>query len=251
MNVLIIDDENKALKLLTTLLRENCPHIKEIWTATTLKEGVAVIKKDKPKLVFLDIEMPEHSGLEILDFFKDESIDFQIIFCTAYNEYALEAFKLSAVDYILKPVDIKELKDVVQKAQDIVRQKNIGEHLIHIKNAFQLLSKRKLALEVPRGVMFVDYKDVLYFEADGMYTHVFLKDKRKECIAKPLKYFADQLKENTFFYRPHRSYVVNVEAIKEFNKKDGGFLIMGNDKKIAISRDKKEAFFEVMSIFMQ
>lgn len=247
MKVLLVDDENKALALLKTLLLENCPQVTQILMADTLKNGVQLIREHKPDLVFLDIEMPEHSGLEILEFFKDEEIGFQIIFCTAYNEYAVEAFKLSAVDYLLKPVDIEELKDAVDKAVSAQSQKNIGENLRQLKDSFKILSKRKLALEVPRGVIFVDYNEVLYFEADGMYTYVFLKDKKKECIAKPLKYFVDQLNDNDIFYRPHRSYLINIEAISEFVKKDGGFLIMNDKKEIAISRDKKDSFFKLMT----
>ncbi|RMB63477.1 DNA-binding response regulator [Dokdonia sinensis] len=247
MNILLIDDENKALALLKTLLTEHCPQVVQIWTADTLENGVAIIREHKPDLVFLDIEMPEHSGLEILDFFKDERIDFNIVFCTAYNEYAIEAFKINAVDYLLKPVDIQELQGAIQKTASLISQKDIGNNILQLQASLQMLSKRKLALEVPRGVLFVEYTDILYFEADGMYTNVFLKNKRKECIAKPLKYFVDQLSGNEAFYRPHRSYLVNVGSICEFVKKDGGFLIMDDKKKIAISRDKKDSFFELIS----
>jgi len=250
MKALIIDDEHKARKLLNTLLVDNCPEITTIYSAENLTAGVALIKEHQPKIVFLDIEMPNHSGLEILDFFEGKPIDFKIIFITAYNQYAVEAFKLSAVDYLLKPVDTTELKDAVIKAIEAIKKEDFNQSIDKLKKSFQDLTRRKLALEVPRGIIFIDYKDILYFEADGMYTRVFLAENSQELIAKPLKYFIEQLSSVTNFYRPHRSYFVNIENIKEFNKKDGGYLIMKNNKKVSISRDNKETFYKVLDQMM-
>lgn len=251
MKALIIDDEQKARKLIQILLEENCPEIETIYNAGNLEDGVAIIKQEKPDLVFLDIEMPRHSGLQILEFFENQEINFQIIFITAYNKYAVDAFKLSAIDYLLKPVDIFELKEAIAKAMEASKKNDITQNLKLLKESFKNLSKRKLALEVPRGIIFIDYVDILYFEADSMYSHVYLKDGSKELIAKPLKYFVDQLAQNSNFYRPHRSYIVNINSIKEFNKKDGGFLIMNDGKKLSIARDKKESFFQIMRELMR
>ncbi|MFC6267390.1 LytR/AlgR family response regulator transcription factor [Frigoriflavimonas asaccharolytica] len=243
MKVLIVDDEEKARAVLKTLLQENCPEINQILQAEDLDSGVALIKSERPNLVFLDIEMPEKSGLQILEAFENEPIDFQIIFVTAYNEFAIEAFKLSAVDYLLKPIDISELKAAFQKALQQKEQQNITKNLEDLRASFQKISKQKLALEVPRGMIFVDYDDIVYFEADGMYTTVSLKSQRDKLICKPLKHFAEQIEGNPNFYKPHRSYIININCIKEFHKKDGGYIVMENDKEIAISRDKKEEFF--------
>ena len=251
MKALIIDDEHKARKLLSLLITENCREIKTVTTAEDLEKGVAIIEKEQPDLVFLDIEMPRYSGLQILEFFDGKEINFQIIFVTAYNKYAIEAFKLSAIDYLLKPVDVIELKEAITKAIDASKKNDITYNLQLLKQSFKNLSKRKLALEVPRGIIFINYEDILYFEADGMYTKVFLRDNTKELIAKPLKYFVEQLEGNSSFYKPHRSFVVNITSISEFNKKDGGYLVMDNNKKISIARDKKTEFFEVMQSMLQ
>jgi len=250
MKALIIDDEHKARKLLSTLLTTNCPEIDHILDAENLLDGVALIREHKPKIVFLDIEMPTHSGLEIGNFFEGEDLDFKIIFITAYNQYAVEAFKLSAVDYLLKPVDTIELKGAVEKALDAIHKGDFNQSIDKLKKSFQDLTRRKLALEVPRGILFIDHDDVLYFEADGMYTRVFLEGNAQELIAKPLKFFVEQLNGVSSFYKPHRSYLININNVSEFNKKDGGYLVMKNQKKVSISRDNKEAFFKVLGQMM-
>lgn len=247
MKALIIDDENKARRLLETLLSKNCPELDTIYNAEDLDSGVQLIREKQPDIVFLDIEMPERSGLEIIDVLEIKELNFQIIFITAYNKYAIEAFKLNAVDYLLKPVDIDELKSAVSRAISLRNKANIEQNLIQLKEHFIQLSKQKLALQVPRGIIFINYEDILYFEADGMYTSVVLNTGKTEFIAKPLKHFNEQVANNSSFYKAHRSYVVNLSKIKEFNKKDGGMLIMENNKKISISKDKRDTFFELMT----
>ena len=176
MKVIIIDDENKARRLISTLLSENCPEITLQLEADDLETGVALIKEHQPDIVFLDIEMPKHSGLQIVDFFEPNEINFQIIFVTAYNDYAIQAFKLSAVDYILKPVDISELKSAIEKAKRNIESKSINNRLDDLKRVFQQLSLNKMVLEVPKGILFVSHDDIILFEADGMYTKVYMKN---------------------------------------------------------------------------
>ncbi|OUS21615.1 DNA-binding response regulator [Nonlabens dokdonensis] len=246
MKAIIIDDEPKARKLLETLLKEHCPEITSFSHAEELEIGVEIIKEKKIDLVFLDIEMPKYSGLQILDFFENQIIDFQIIFTTAYNQYAIDAFKLSAVDYLLKPVDYMELKLAVQKAVSLKEQNAITTNLKELKESFKKLSNTKIALDVPRGIIFINHEEILYLEADGMYTTFYLKNGNKELICKPLKHFVDQLKGSAIFYKPHRSYLINIQSIKEFNKKEGGHLLMDNNKLVPISRDKREEFFSMI-----
>ncbi|GAK96287.1 response regulator [Nonlabens tegetincola] len=243
MKAIIIDDEPKARKLLLSLIEEYCPEITNVNQAEDLETGSTLIKETQPDLVFLDIEMPKYSGLQILEFFNDEEVNFQIIFITAYNQYAIDAFKLSAVDYLLKPVDITELQQAIKKAIDLKSQNNLTNNLAELRRSFQKMSHSKIALDVPRGIIFINHQDVMYLEADGMYTTFFLKDGTKELICKPLKHFVEQMDASGLFYKPHRSYYINLNAIKEFNKKEGGHLIMENDKLVPISRDKREEFF--------
>ncbi|MBE9575986.1 LytR/AlgR family response regulator transcription factor [Flavobacterium proteolyticum] len=246
MKVIIIDDENKARRLISTLLTENCSDITLQLEANDLETGVALIKEHQPDIVFLDIEMPKHSGLQIVDFFEPHEMNFQIIFVTAYNDYAIQAFKLSAVDYILKPVDVLELKSAIEKAKKNIESKSINNRLDDLKRVFQQLSLNKMILEVPKGILFVSHDDIILFEADGMYTKVYMKNNESQLICKPMKHFVDQLEDKPIFYKPHRSFLVNLKYIKELSKKDGFHLIMENNKTIPIAKEKKDEFMQLI-----
>lgn len=246
MKVIIIDDENKARRLISTLLTENCSDITLQLEANDLETGVALIKEHQPDIVFLDIEMPKHSGLQIVDFFEPHEMNFQIIFVTAYNDYAIQAFKLSAVDYILKPVDVLELKSAIEKAKKNIESKSINNRLDDLKRVFQQLSLNKMVLEVPKGILFVSHDDIILFEADGMYTKVYMKNNESQLICKPMKHFVDQLEGKPIFYKPHRSFLVNLKYIKELSKKDGFHLIMENNKTIPIAKEKKDEFMQII-----
>ncbi len=245
MRALIIDDEAKARSVLQTMLSEFFTEITGIKLAENLMEGVKVIKDYKPDIVFLDIEMPEYSGLEILDFIN-EPINFQLIFTTAYQQYALDALKLSAVDYLVKPIAIDELKTAIQKAIVNIESKKVSFQFEELKKAIQSLSSHKIALEIPGEIIFVSHDDILYLEADGMYTKVHLANSKQELISKPLSYFETQLKNNHLFFRCHRSYLINLYYLEKFVKKDGDFLLMKNQTSIPISRTKKQEFLKIV-----
>ena len=245
MKAIIIDDEKHARRLLSTLITEHCKSITELNEAQDLISGVELIKATKPDLVLLDIEMPNQSGLDILDYFPNH-INFKIIFVTAYNQYAIEAFKLSAVDYLLKPIDIYELKGAVNKAEKIIKTNNLNDQLNNLRNSLKQLSIDKIALEIPKGIMFTSHKDIVYFEADGMYTKVQLIAGKQKTICKPLKHFVEQLKENAMFFKCHRSYLINLKYVDELVKEDGDYLLMNNQKRIPISKSKRDQFLDVI-----
>lgn len=245
MKVLIIDDEAKARSVLQTMLTEFFVEITHVKTSENLLNGVKAIKEFKPDIVFLDIEMPEYSGLEILDFVS-EPINFQLIFVTAYQQYALEALKLSAIDYLVKPVAVNELKEAVQKAKNNIEQHKLTHQFSELKKAIQSLSSHKIALEIPGEIIFVSHDDILYLEADGMYTNVYLANNLKKVICKPLSYFENQLNDNHLFFRCHRSFIINLHYLDKFVKKDGDFLLMRNKKAIPISRAKKQEFLKIV-----
>ena len=247
MKVIIIDDESRARNVLSTLLKEECSGVSTILEASNLKEGVAIIKKEQPEIVFLDVEMPQNSGLEILDFFKNETIDFQIIFITAYSQYAIEALRISAIDYLMKPIDIDELNLALEKATKALSKENITHKLENLEKAFQQLSLNKIALEIPKGIIFVSHEEILYFEADGVYTKVQLATGKSLLICKTLKHFTDQLKEKPLFYKPHRSFLINLKFMIEVVKKDGLHVVMQNKKTIPISRDRKDSFLQMIN----
>ncbi|MUU77449.1 LytR/AlgR family response regulator transcription factor [Winogradskyella endarachnes] len=245
MKAIIIDDEKRARHLLSNLLTEHCTSITDIVEAQDLATGVDLIKTIKPDVVFLDIEMPNQSGLDILKYFPNR-IDFKIIFVTAYNQYAIEAFKLSAVDYLLKPLDTIELKEAVTKAEEAIKTNNLNDQLNKLRDSLKQLSIDKIALEIPKGIMFASHKDIVYFEADSMYTNVQLINGNQKTICKPLKHFVEQLERNAMFFKCHRSYLINLKYVDELVKDDGDYLLMNNQKRIPISKSKRDQFLEVI-----
>ena len=246
MKALIIDDEKKARQVLHILIEENCSKITEIFEAEDLLSGVELIKKKQPNIVFLDIEMPEHSGLEILNFIEKEGYNFEIIFTTAYSEYAIQAFQLSAIDYLLKPVRPSKVKEAVDKAIAFLSNSQINKRLTELKTSLQESNFKKIGLPNADGIKFVDFTDIITLEADGMYTKVSTLKEGTILVSKPLKFFVDVLQKIKTFYRPHRSHLINLLYIKEYIKKDGGYILMENNKTVSISNDKKEEFLNIV-----
>lgn len=230
---IIIDDELMARELLKGMLHTFCPQIEVVDLCENLPSGVKSIHKHKPNLVFLDIEMPGYSGLDLLDFFNEEEVNFSVIFVTAYNQYAIQAFKLSAVDYLLKPIESDDLTTAVQ----------LFEKHQKAQNNFQILKDnlnsniKKIALNTSNSIQFVNLDDILFFKADGSYTHVFLKENKNILTSKNLKYFEDTLIQNSNFVRCHKSFIVNTNYISEYVKSDGGYLVVCNHH-VSISNDK-------------
>ncbi len=245
MTILIIDDEPKARKLLEVLLEENCPQVTKIFVADGLLQGIKLIKKEKPQLVFLDVEMPEYSGLEILDFIPIKQRDFEIIFTTAYSQYALQAFELSAIDYLLKPLRPDKLIVAVERAMIYINKRTIVERLTDLKNNLESAHK-KIGLPYSDGIKFIEIQSIIMFEADGMYTKVSTIENEMILVSKPLKYFVELLQKVSFFYRPHRSYLINLSYLKEYIKRDGGYILMENNKAVSISKDRREEFLGII-----
>lgn len=246
MKALIIDDEKKARQVLQILVEENCPKITTILQADNLISGVELIKQQAPSIVFLDIEMPEHSGLEILNFIEKEIHNFEIIFTTAYSEYAIQAFQLSAIDYLLKPVRASQVKDAVDKAIKFLGNSQINKRLTELKSSLEEANFKKIGLPNSNGIKFVSFTDIIMLEADGMYTNVTTQSEGDILVSKPLKFFVDLLQNIKMFYRPHRSFLINLAFIKEYIKKDGGYIVMENDKTVSISNDKKDEFLTIV-----
>lgn len=247
MKAIIIDDEKRARNLLRILIEENCPKITQTFEAGNLIDGISIIKEEEPNIVFLDIEMPKHSGLEILNFIDKDVAGFEIIFTTAYSEYAIQAFQLSAIDYLLKPISPNQVKEAVEKAISIMGHSQINLKLEALKESFTKKTFQKIALPIGNSIKFMPFDDIILFQADGMYTKVFMQDSQELLIVKPLKHFVKLLEDQHIFYRPHRSYIINLNKIKEYIKSDGGYIVMDNDIAVSISRDKKEDFLSLIS----
>ena len=248
MKALIIDDESKSRNLLRTIIQEYCSVEMEIYEAEDLPLGVKMIHKEKPQIVFLDIEMPGYLGTQIMDFFDKDSINFQIIFITAYSEYAIKAFELNAIAYLLKPMRPQKVCAAIQKALKVSNQQQINTQLQALRASMNSFKFGKIGLPVSDGILYVKLKDILFLKAEGMYTHFYTFSHDKLFISKPLKYFVQLLAEHNNFYRTHRSYLINLKHIKQLVKKDGTYLLMDNDVIVAVSKEKQNELMQLLNM---
>lgn len=241
MKVLIVDDEPKARSIIKNILTEYCNGISLTDEASSVIEAVKIINKQKPDIVFLDIEMPQENGFALFDYFDVPT--FETIFCTAYSEYALQAFEVSAIDYLLKPISVSKVQAAVEKAIKTRGQNKIIEQVSVLKENLSVQQLQKIGLPLSDGLQFVKIDELLYFEADGSYTHV-ITTREKFLVCKKIKEFDELLQNDSRFYRVHRSYLVNIQKLSKYSKKDGATLIMENNKVIPVAREKKNGFDE-------
>ena len=241
IQAIIIDDEARARNTLSTLRKEYHPQVEIVASCANVPDGVLAINQKRPQLVFLDIEMPEYNGFELLSFFRE--IDFQVIFVTAYNEYALKAFEVSAVDYLLKPVDIDKLKSAITKVEEKLNSFDMQNKLEVLKDSFKTGQFNRIALPVSEGLLFIEVPDIVFLEAEGSYTNVWLRNGSKILVSKKLKFFEDILDTRPNFFRSHRSFIVNINFLKKYNKNESS-LTLDNGKTAYISRDRKAEFEE-------
>ena len=241
MKAIIVDDEPKARSMLSNLIKDHIKVVEIVAEAENVKEAVKLINKHNPELIFLDIEMPHENGFALFEYFDNPP--FATIFCTAYSEYALKAFEVSAVDYLLKPLSLNKLKDAVEKAIKNVGQNKISQKIEVLRENITLKQFQKIALPLADGLLFVVVQDILYFEADGSYTTVVTKTE-KHLVSKKLKEFDDLLEADERFFRVHRSYLINISQIKKYCKKEGATLVFDNNKVIPVAREKKNDFDE-------
>ena len=241
MKILIVDDEPKARSILRSIIEAYCNGIDNLEEASSVNEAVKIINKQKPDIVFLDIEMPVENGFALFDYFN--APPFETIFCTAYSEYALQAFEVSAIDYILKPISISKVQSAIEKAIKTRGQNRIIEQVSNLKENLSFAQLQKIGLPLTEGLLFIKVDDILYFEADGSYTNV-MTTKEKYVICKKIKDFDELLSNDTRFYRVHRSYFINVHRISKYNRKDNAHLIMEDQKLLPVAREKKNSFDE-------
>ncbi len=246
ITAIIIDDEAKGRLALRKKLQSYCPDVKILAEAADGNEALSVIEKHHPQLIFLDIEMPKMNGFEMLNAIKEK--DFQIIFTTAYDQYAIKAIKYAAFDYLLKPVDIEELKSAiarieVNKTTQTKKQIELLQHNIgHPKKQMN-----KLAVSTLNGLLFFEINDVIHLEAQSNYTNIFFKNKPKIIVSKTLKELEDLLPSDIFF-RVHHSYLINLNYIKKYIRGDGGQIELENGILVDVSRRKKEEFLKAIGI---
>jgi two-component system, LytTR family, response regulator len=237
---IIVDDEMKSRESLKILLDDFCENVEVKALCQNVEEGVQAVEEHKPDVIFLDIQMQRETGFDLLTQIK--KIDFEVIFTTAYSEYAIRAFKFSAIDYLLKPVDIEELKKALYK----VERKLNGSFSQRLEQLMENLkpSKQqnfKLALPTSDGLVFIKIEDIIYCEAESNYTRIFCTDEKKHLVSRTLKEYEDILSEHNFF-RIHNSYLINLGCIKKYVRGEGGYVIMNNNVSLDVSKRKKESF---------
>lgn len=245
MKAIIIEDEKKSRELLEALVKKNFPQINVVALGKNVTEGVELIKAHQPDLLFLDISMPDGTGFDVLE--KVQGLKFDIIFTTATDKHALKAIKYSACDYLLKPIDIDELKEAVDK----LLQKNVQSSLPSMENLQFLIQNLKRAddnyskITLPTGNAYeiVNIKDIIRCEADGSYTNFYLTGGKKLMVSASLKHYEDLLPENDFI-RIHHHHLINMNHVTRFLKIDGGYAVMSDNTQLEISRRKKDAFLE-------
>lgn len=245
----LVDDSPRSLKTLTYLLDEFCPQIEVVGEAKSVDEALEKILILKPQLLFLDIEMPRKSGFELLVQLKDYPHDLQVIFVTAFDQFALKAIKFCALDYILKPVDHKDLIQAVHRAEETL--KPIAEnqkYLQFLQNLQQPSTQQhKIALPTQMGYRFLPLSEIIRFEADGNYVRIFLADKTSFLATRRLKEMQDLL-EHEKFIRIHRSHIVNMNYIQQFHRSDGGVVFMDDGAEISVARAHRMALMKALQI---
>ena len=245
LRAVIVDDEPDAVEFINSIITEYCPEIKVAGTAHNAAEGVAEIQEVKPDLVFLDVEMPHGSGFDLLGSFPNKTFD--VVFITAFNHYAIKAIKFSAIDYILKPINISEFRRAVDKVLKKREDKDYRtlsyEALLeNLKGGFP----SKLAIPTSEGMEYLETKNIIRIEADRSYSWFYMVDGIKYLVSRNLKEYQELLSDQNFF-RPHNSHLINLIHVKKYVRHEGGYIIMSDDSSVPVSRGKKDLFLTHMA----
>lgn len=239
LNVILIDDEPKSITSLEWELNNFCKEVKIVASFTKPQEALDFLKKNEVDCIFLDIEMPEIDGFQFLEYFRKR--DFEVIFVTAYDQFAINAIKENALDYLLKPIDSDDLKVTVQKIKDRMKTKTKQDSL---EKSLLSISEKKVRIFADGKIIFLDPDEIIYCKSDGNYCRIFLDGKKNLFVTKKLKEVGELLPEDKF-YRIHNSYIINLKKVIEYFKTDG-YVVLNNQKRIPVSRNKKSSFLDQM-----
>ena len=243
MRIIIVDDEKKGRESLQAMLTEYCTGVEIVGETSNADDAFLLIEQQKPELVFLDVEMPQGNGFYLLE--KFSQIHFHVIFTTAHENYALQAIKHHALDYLLKPIDIDELKLSIEKARKTLltpMKKNPYEEMLITKKAEM---NGRIALPVKEGLIYLQVADIIRIESDGSYSVIYAADGRKYLVSKNIGEYESLLPEK-YFFRIHKSHLVNIRKVKKYIRTDGYFAEMEDGSVIEIARRKKDEFLEAM-----
>jgi two-component system LytT family response regulator len=245
MKCIIIDDEKHCIKTLINLLETNFPEVKILATCSESEKAQHLILHHKPDFIFLDIEMPFLNGFDLLS--KFEHLDFDVIFTTAYDSYAIKAIKFSALDYLLKPICIEDLTFAIDKIKN--RMGSISKAQVQMANA---VHRRQLsdtiALPTVEGLIFTPVNDIVHCSADGSYTRMYMRDKSEILLSKTLG-DVDELLNDYNFFRIHHSTLINLKEVKKYIRGEGGEVVMSNGKNLMVARTRKTDFLNVFTRF--
>ena len=238
LRVILVDDEPAAREVLGQILKMHFPEIQVVATCKDLQECVHQIKKQQPDVVFLDIEMPGESGLNLFKYFEPDTLDFILVFTTAYSDYALQALKLSAVDYLLKPLQVHEIRRAIDKILLETDKRHALNRMKALSYNIQQDYPKQIVIPTQTGSDFIFLKDLIYLEASGSYTKFFVQAQRDgQIYSKNLKHFETLLQEEPDFKRVHRSYVVNLKHLKSYDNRK--FLLrMSNGNSLPIAKER-------------
>jgi len=246
LRAVIVDDEANCLKMLEWELSDRCPEVEVVRICSTGKAGLMAIKEEQPDIVFLDIEMPYLNGFEVLELVPE--VNFDVIFTTAYDKFAVRAFKSSATDYLLKPIDGDELRVAVDKVLEKRKQSAPNTDVKFLLQQLEAAKNNKIqrvALPTFEGLTFVQTDEIIYCQSDNNYCNVILTEGRKMLISKTLKEVEEMLSSDLFF-RVHNSFFVNLKKVANYVKADGGALIMTNGDEVRVSRSRKDRLMELL-----
>jgi two-component system LytT family response regulator len=244
MKAIIVEDEKKGQEILSSLILKYCNGVEIIGMADNAEEAYLLIIKMKPDVVFLDIEMPKGNGFYLLE--KFEKINFQIIFTTAYDNYAIKAIKYHALDYLLKPIDIDELKQAVENVKKAMLKPDNTKYIDFLTTR-KLDIENRLGLPVKDGILYVQVADIIRIESDGSYSTIYLSNSQKHVVSKNLKEYEDVLPVKEFF-RVHKSHLINIKKVKKYVRQDGYFVEMEDGSQVEIARRKKDEFLQTMNL---
>jgi two-component system, LytTR family, response regulator len=246
---IIVDDENRSVDTLRSIIQQFCSNEVEIvGTANSVQEAYTLIHLVKPDIVFLDVEMPHGSGFDLLE--KIPKPNFEVIFTTGFDRYAVTAIKFSALDYLLKPINIEEVKDAISKAKKRIESKHTQNNLEHLINNLRHPRDKnnKIPISVVNGFQFVPVNTIVFCQADDDYTYIYLIDGQKLTVSKNIKEFEDIL-ANYDFFRIHHSYLINRDYIKRYIKGEGGTILTEQGNELPVSRRRKQEFLEWLNNF--
>lgn len=248
MKVVIVDDEASVRNSISAILSSEYPAVEVAATAASVEEGIKLIRKHRPDILFLDVEMPDGTGFDLLK--KISSISFKVIFITAHQQYALDAIKVSALDFVLKPFNSDDICNAVDKAMQLI---NTEEEQLKLKTLLSNLENRKvmkrIVLPTAESLHIVEIKDIIRAEADSNYTRFLLSDSNRIMVSRTIKEF-DSLLSGSGMVRVHQSHLVNIAWVNRFVKRDGGYLLLKDKTKIPVSQNLKKKVIQTINNYL-